>query len=413
MARRTIAPQIADISQDIAGEIPLPLILHWATGSHTARRHQDILAPHMVTGTTVSSDSAGLSKISQQKTLLEVMKLVHDPKVIVAAYGQAIGGQPIGVWAADNTQMFYQDSIPTSAVIDQMLAAQHEIAALPVRLGLGIHYGKFISLGGGLFGPDADLVEELAETHTQGGDITLTSQTHSRLPPGHQQLAAKTFVKDLNTHVFTLTPSATRPKTSRSGAKAQKTPSATYPFPFSQDFFDLLNRMGQTATKADYDFCNRFSQTKTILLLKINHPHHPFLLDHFTHWILANSIVQKEIKDHHLETIKSNGSLGIFLSDDPSQALACALSLKDKLTTADYQASLGLSQGEVFVFPLTEGGKDIAGNPVNVASKLAEDVGTDSSIWIDSSVKLKKKPEKAKPFQVPVSGITLSGLKLA
>jgi hypothetical protein len=95
MARRTIAPALADIAQDIAGEIPLPVVLQWEAGSKTAAIHRSILEDYSIQGTVVCSDSAGLSRLTQQRTLLEVMKLVHDPKEVVYGYGSSIGGKDI------------------------------------------------------------------------------------------------------------------------------------------------------------------------------------------------------------------------------------------------------------------------------------------------------------------------------
>ncbi len=120
MANRLISPSLADVSQDIAGTIPLEIILRWANTNKSKKSHTNLLDSYRVSGTVVSSDSSGLSRLSQDKTLFEVMKLVSKPKEVIFKYGKAIGGAEIGVWAADNTQMFYQDSIQPSNVVKQM-----------------------------------------------------------------------------------------------------------------------------------------------------------------------------------------------------------------------------------------------------------------------------------------------------
>jgi class 3 adenylate cyclase len=405
MPRRTIATQLADVRQDIAGEIPLSVILQWFTSDRTSKLHQQILDPFIVTGTVVCSDSAGLSKLSQQRTLLEVMKLVHDPKEIIYGYGSHLGGTPIGIWAADNTEMFYPENIPVTDVAEHMIAAQIDNQQNLVQVGMGIHYGQFINIGGGLFGREADLIEEFAEDYTQGGDVALTRAAHTKLTQKLKTTSIKTFIEDLNLHAYKL-PTTTKP------VAVAKSKHSQYPIPFSVDFFNLLSRMSVTATDADYKFCQQFAKLSVVLLIKVKHPNKRFLLDQFAHWVLANAIIEKEVITHKLEQIKSNGSLGIFLNDDPESAINCARQIKSVLNSHHYEVSCGIAYGEVYVFSLPTGGKDIAGNPVNIASKLAEDVNTDGSIWIDQSVKLRKAPSQATAFTTPVSHITLSGWKL-
>src|SRR3989344_3900357 len=142
MAKRFISPSLADLPQDVAGEIPLELIQEWGKSKQDAKSHHGILKPYRKIGTLVTSDSAGLSKLTSQKTLLEVMRLVSQPKEIVYAFGTAVGGKPIGIWAADNTDTFFEETVHPSAIVRQMIAAQHEIAKLPVQIGIGINTGS-------------------------------------------------------------------------------------------------------------------------------------------------------------------------------------------------------------------------------------------------------------------------------
>ena len=89
MPRHLVHPSLADLPQDFAGSIPVDLVRNWVESDKTAHHHQRLLQPFMVTGTIVSSDSAGLSKISQERSLLEVTQLVSQPKEIIYSYGKA------------------------------------------------------------------------------------------------------------------------------------------------------------------------------------------------------------------------------------------------------------------------------------------------------------------------------------
>jgi hypothetical protein len=174
MARRSINPSLADVTQDIAGTIPLDIITDWTNSKKDTNLHTKILNTYLVEGTVVSTDSSGLSKLSKELPLLQVMKIVSYPKDIVYKHGSAIGGKAIGIWAADNTEMFYDKSISPTEIFSAMQKVQEELADFELKIGMAIHYGKFYSLGGGLFGSDADLVEDLAENKSEGGEIMLT-----------------------------------------------------------------------------------------------------------------------------------------------------------------------------------------------------------------------------------------------
>src|SRR6187402_792191 len=105
MAR--IIPALADLTQDIAGPVPLDLLYSWATGEQDDARAEELLAPFRVEGTVVSTDTSGLSRMTTERDLLDVLCLISEPKQIVHSIGLEIGGRPIGLWVADNTQMFY------------------------------------------------------------------------------------------------------------------------------------------------------------------------------------------------------------------------------------------------------------------------------------------------------------------
>ena len=109
---------LADLRQGISAVIATEMVLKWNSGPKSPEQHQRLMEPYKVRGTVASSDSAGLSRLTQQYSLAQVLKLISEPKEEIHALGKAIGGEAIGVWAADNTQMFYPDSIAPAQVIE-------------------------------------------------------------------------------------------------------------------------------------------------------------------------------------------------------------------------------------------------------------------------------------------------------
>jgi hypothetical protein len=403
MANRLIAPSLADVSQDIAGVIPIDLIIRWATGDKDSKAHKTLLEPFTVTGTVVSSDSAGLSKLSQNKSLVEVMKLVSEPKEVIFQYGKAIGGTEVGMWAADNTQMFYEQSIAPSDVVTQMIAAQKEMQSLPVKVGLGIHHGEFIQIGGGLFGEDADFVEELAENFTEGGEIIVTSQLQQKITADFQRYLNEKEIKELSASFFSVNYADFH-------STGNKSKSFHYPYPFTKDFFRFIRQY--SVEQSDLTTYQKYASEKIVILVKVIHPAKKLLLEQLTQWVLANTILKKITLLNEIEEIKSNGSLGIFVTDNVAQAIEFAEDLKDTLAANGFMANVGMSKGEVLIFPLGKGIKEIAGGPVNIASKLAEDSGGEGEVLIENTVNIKgQKTPSLENFSIRLSAVELNGVK--
>ena len=374
---RTVSPILADISQDIAGAIPLELILLWSTSDRSAKKHKDLLDQHTKVGTVVSSDASGLSKLSAEKTLLEVMQLVSQPKESIYGYGKAVGGEAIGMWVADNTQMFYDQSIDPKEVVNAMSTAQEEIKKESlVQVGMGIHHGTFIEIGGGLYGKDASLVEELAENNTAGGEIAVTQALKKKL--------GVTFSKKLTPHQTY--PKAFTLQSLETSQRIEKHTLTTYPYPFDKNFYDTLKNLATlspTQVEAKY---NTFAQQGIVIFLKIHHQPRRLLLERLTDYIVANAYIQQILREYKEVTlVKSNGDLGIFLAHDRTVATEFAKKLFDKLQSNSFDLNIALTQGEVLLFPL-QAGFEIAGGPVNVASKLTEDAGEINRVLVEESL---------------------------
>src|SRR5947207_1008118 len=143
MALLKIIPALADLTQDIAGPVPIQLLHDWANGEQDIGAAQALLASFRTEGTVVSSDTSGLSRLTQAMDLLDVLSLISQPKEILHALGREIGGRAIGTWIADNTEMFYPAGLQPDTVVNAMAEVQFRIQErLRVRIGMCIHSGS-------------------------------------------------------------------------------------------------------------------------------------------------------------------------------------------------------------------------------------------------------------------------------
>lgn len=393
---------LADLRQDIAGVIPADLVLNWNSTGKSAARHDQLLAPYRVRGTIVSTDSAGLSKLTQRYSLAQVMKLVSEPKEVIHSLGTAIGGEAIGIWAADNSQMFFPDKIDPARVVAQMLAVQARVKALQVQIGIGIHSCDCYKVGGGLFGADADFIEAIAEDETSGGEIVVSETVFQRLS-GSVRSAAR-LREDLREK------GAFWSLTNFSGAlEAAEGGSPHYPTPFDAAFFQRL-RSTSVEDLGREEF-PEYRKTQTVAFVKVAHREHEFLLDLFTNMSLSNVALRRIAQSHGADVVKSTGSLAIVLFSDNDAAVAFARDVIEENRRLGFTAHVGLTHGEVYLFPLANGEREIAGNPVNIASKLAEDSGMEG-VLIESSVALGALAQQGEPFRLTISKVELTGRRI-
>ena len=108
------------------------------------------------------------------------------------------------------------------------------------------------------------------------------------------------------------------------------------------------------------------------------------------------------------EEIKCSGLLSIYTFAECADAIAFARAFREALAAQGIQCRIGMDVGPVLVFDLTEGSRDIAGSPVNIASKLAEDVGEYGKIQMTDAVAKRAGARRERPtLQFTVSGVDL------
>lgn len=389
----------ADLSQDIAGEIPVDLIEEWVKSDGSPETHEKLLAPFKRTGIIVSSDSAGLSKLSLNKSLIEVMKLVSEPKELIHAFGKAIGGKPIGVWIADNTQMFYPASVPVESVVTQMLALQKEAARCTVKVGLGIHVGTSYEIGGGLYGADADVVEHATEEESKAGEVMVSSEVKKVLGDRFkvEKERADFFVLESPTNV----------------SPVAKGKDLVFPAPFDSRFADALRTLDTSNPEAIVSLEKERLIARTVVLVRVFHAHEPLLLDQLAQGVATNSLMNEVLRKYSANLVSANGSLMIITLESSSEAVDLSIALHAAAKESELTCNIAVVSGDVLLFDMGNGKEQIAGSPVNVASKLAEDTDERNALFLESSV-IEHAPQHGlkTPFTVVKSGVTLSGIRV-
>jgi len=392
-----------DLSSESNFELPLALIAQWESSAKTNDTHEHLLAPFKVAGTLVCTDSANLTSLSLSLELVDVMRLISQPKEVLFNFASALNGTPIGTWYADNTRTFFDEKIDCSDIIRHFVAAQNEIAKLTVQVGICIHSGTFIFIENQIHGTDNDFCSMIAEDHCHAEEIILTEFT------------AQKYAKELSLELRE--DLKFEQKLFRLNYKNNyKAPfekfqidnsQGHYPLPFDLEFYQDLKIDGV------HELGKRLHVDKIVVLFYVTQMPSQFLLERFSQMAQTNLLVESLDKVDAIEKIKSNGQLGIFVSDDAAEALKFARDISSLFVENGLKNSVAIAKGDVLIFQLDVHRKEIAGNPVNIASKLAEDLPADNSIYVHESVTLNQTGlDNVEKISVEISGVTLVAYKI-
>ena len=376
---RKIPVSLFDISQDIIKSVPFELIKEWLSSDHSLAAARKILEPTIVEGITVCSDSSGLSKISQEKSLIEVLEIIDKPKQIVYALGTKIGGREVGIWAADNTQMFYPKNLDTTEIISTQLKIQEYIASLAnIKIGMGAHYGKFYDIGGGLYGIDAEFIESISEDQTEGGEIVISEAIKNKLGEGFKL----ELRNDLENNYQKIYRVLDGPKNT-----IDFDYSKFYPIPYSESFYNDLLKFSQNKSRSALDELNKkYLEEKVVVLVERAKESDLIaeiqLLDDIALYAAMEKSSTDLLSKFDGEEIKTVSNLGIYTFNDVNKAIEFSKHFRKILTEENIPCKVGITSGEVIIFELNNKTKDIAGSPVNISSKLAQDKGKFGKIYI-------------------------------
>lgn len=410
MAKLTFSPGLFDLPRDVAADLPIDLIQQWAASDKTLATAQKLLAPTLVRGTLVSSDTAGLSRLSRQKELIEVLALISQPKEMVYGLGRTIGGQGAGIWAADNTQMFYPDPISPRDVVSCLIEVQARLAGGPVHIGIGAHYGSFYSIGGGFYGAEADFIEQVAEDETAGGEIVVSEAIADMLKSDAFSLHYRDDLSDTLQKVYRVLDGPGMPQVEPTDFH--------YPIPFSELFYQDLRTLYGHLSASDIltDMNKKYLMSKVVVLIEKESVSDTAPILHMLNDLALDAemkmIAVKLLPVYQGEEIKTIGSLGIYIFDTLHDALAFSKGFRELLMVHELRCSIGIDEGNVLIFNLGQGRKDISGEPVNIASKMAQDCGKKGNIYItERSLRQESLPD-CSAFQFSVSGVDICGVQL-
>lgn len=402
------SPGLFDIQQDIIGSLPLALVKEWLETGQSKSDAVNLLNQYKVKGYSVSSDSAGLSKLSKSRPLLEVLAMVNRPKEIVHSIGKQIGGEGIGIWAADNTQMFYPTAIDAAKLVSALLTMQAEInRTCQVKIGLGAHFGEFYHINGGLYGEEADAIEEFAENETEGGEVLITQSIYQMLPAGHGfEVVKKGEGATALGQLYSVL----------SGPLLPEIPALDkhYPIPYSLDFYEDLiayeDNLADTALAAALEE-KYLTQRVVVLIERERQKTAEHTVNMFTD--LSFSALMKDmgiqlLEKHTGHEIKVVGNLGIYVFDSPQTAFSFSKAFQDVLDRQNIGTRIGIDKGPVLVFDLPTGGKDIAGMPVNIASKMAQDKGRFGHVYLNGHLGEALDVNALSQIKYTVSGVEMT-----
>lgn len=407
ISKTQYSPGLFDITQDIIGGLPIKLIEQWLESAQTHEVAVQLLTPYKVTGYSVSSDSAGLTKLTKQKGLLEILALINQPKEIVYGIGMAIGGEGVGIWAADNTQMFYPASLSADILVSALLTMEDEISKnCQISIGIGAHYGEFYYISGGLYGSEADTIEAVAENDTEGGEIVISQAICDRLPVNNSFQFTKR--SDLSTPIGDIFRVL-------DGNRLTEVPgiNKNYPIPYSDSFYaDLVEYENRLTDRA---FCQALSDKyivqKFVVLIeretKAAESHEIGMFTNMSISALMKDIGMRLLPQSHGMEIKVVSSLGIYTFDNPDAALEFAQAFREELAKEDIACRIGIDGGSALVFDLSVGGKDIAGMPVNVASKMAQDQGEFGKLYLSYGMREYLDVSGFREISYTVSGVEM------
>jgi class 3 adenylate cyclase len=404
-------PALADLTQDIAGPLPVDLLQKWATGTQDLPTAERLLERFRLEGHVVSTDGSGLSRMTLEQDLLEVLAAVSIPTEVVHALGTEIGGRPIGTWVADNSEMYYPAGLAPEVVLDAMNEAQVRLTQRgTVPIGMCVHTGVFYEIGQGLYGQDAQVVESLAEEYAGPGEVLVTQEVVARLRSRQRYSFAPR--EDLSGfHPAGVLRLARAPRMPHLEGK-----NVAYPHPFSPEFFDMFTRMLGPPPDPDAKarIYGQYQRQCAILFMARERALQPentlsFLLDELVTNALMDTVLvgTPGVKEH---IAASGGGLAILSFDAVPEALEFAREVRARLARNGLAVAQGIDWGPVLLLRSQGGPSGISGDPVNVASKISEELGEPGKIFVTQrAAQFLKDVESESQFKLRISGFDLTG----
>lgn len=402
-------PGFFDLPADAGEALPLAIIERWRAGAQTREAALELLQGHTLKGIVVSSDAAGLTRLTRELPLVQILAMINRPKEIIHAWGRAIGGRALGTWAADNTQMFYGSDIAPARVLAMLRGLQRTLAeSSEVGIGLCAHRGTFYELGDGLFGLDADRVETVAEEHTGPNELLVTDDVVAALGNDHGfGFEPRRDLRERFGEVFNV---SAGPAMLDVDARDFR-----YPAPFSDDFYQGLHQYASGTADAELPHPEYRENAVVLVERERDVPDVPevALLNDLALSAAMMRIGRELLPAHGGTEIKTSGLIGIYTFGECAAAASFAQDFRRVFAEQGVATKAGIDVGEVLVFDLGRGRRDIAGSPVNVASKLAQDLGEFGRIYLsDTATQRARLERRSQMVRFDVSGVEMTARQM-
>lgn len=369
-----------DAASHIQPVVPSQLLVAWSASARDEATAEALMAEYACEGTCMLGDASGLSRLSRELSLLDVLAMLHKPKTMTVSAARACGGEAITGWTADNTAIWFGANVPTGRVAACTQALVASFAELPFQMSFGLHHGRFFKIGNTVMGPAFTALEHCAENDVPAGHIWASSDFCARLG-------------------MTGTPVAQLPGLTMLDIPVKGHPAMTfsdshdpYPHAFDNAFFRMLDMYARAdATSAEalrLTLEEHAGKSGYILFFAYSLPHSTGLaaaLDQQMQDVVLRSGFTGISLPADVRWIKHGGGIGILRGDNLQSLVAAANSITKVCQREQVPVAFGVDRGDYFLFALEGGEYDVAGSPVNIASKLSEDCGKPGSILVSES----------------------------
>ena len=314
----------------------------------------------------------------------------------------------MGIWAADNTEMFYSADVGADDLVSMLLTVQDQIhAECEVQVGLAAHYGQYFCLEGGLYGPDADRVEAVAEDYTEGGEVVVSAELAWRL--ARKPAFSVQRRTDLPARLGANLRVNGGPRRDDLAPRDER-----YPIPYSEKFYEDLLRFASRREDVELleEVHKTYSLRRAVALIERERDE-----ESATEVAVLNELaLSLAMKKTGLELlaglggseIKTSGSIGIYTFEGCAEALEFSKRFREVFLGQGIACRIAIDYGEVLVFQVLDGIEDIAGAPVNIASKIAQDEGIFGKIYLsDEAARNAKVGSEFRAVSFEVSGVRI------
>lgn len=358
-----------DAASHLEPVLPLELLEAWAVSEKTTEVAESLMNEFYVRGTCMLGDASGLSKMSRELPLADVLALLHVPKSLVMHVGSHFGGEAVHGWVADNTAFWFPEEIPASSVLECAEVLQSSFSVLPFKMSLGLHSGGFYKIGNTLVGPSFSHLEHIAENDVLAGQIWITKDLANIVNIVNKPLE----VVYQGEYDMCSWPVAQRPAVHMGDTHVP------YPHGFDQDFFMKLDAYARSKSASGLKSLEAHATRSGYIIFFAYDLTEGYGLEGMLEQQLQDTLLGASLAEVPLpggaDWVKVGGGIGILRSDTNKGALEAVKRLYTVFVERGILVSFGVDFGMYFFFQQEDGGRDVAGSPVNIASKLSEDAG--------------------------------------